>query len=99
MKGGHYTKESVVLKQQSTASDMCRWESYWQYVPEDSVDYCESLFTTNGSRSVKELWRRYTRVLDDSNMASMLRDKSPTREYWYCTYTHTTFFNTHAETR
>ena len=99
MKGGRYTKESVVLEQQSTASDACRWESYQPYVPEDSLDYRERLFTTKGSRSVKEIWRRYIRVLDDSNVACMLRDKSPTREYWYCTYTHTTFFNTYAETR
>ena len=48
MKGGHYTKESVVLAQQSTASDACRWESYQEYFPEDSVDYLESLFTTKG---------------------------------------------------
>ena len=46
MKGGHYTKESIVLEQQSTASDVCRWESYRQYFPEDSVDYLESLFMT-----------------------------------------------------
>ena len=48
MKGGYYTKESVVLEQQSTASDACRWESYRQYFPEDAVDYLESLFTTKG---------------------------------------------------
>ena len=48
MKGGRYTKESVVLEQQSTASDACRWESYRQYFPEDSVDDLESLFTTKG---------------------------------------------------
>jgi hypothetical protein len=46
MKGGYYTKESVVLEQQSPASDACRWESYWQSFPEDAVDYLESLFTT-----------------------------------------------------
>ena len=99
MKGGHYTKKSVVLEQQSTASDVCRWESYRQYFPEDSVEYPESLFTTKGSQSVKEIWRRYTRVLDDSNVASMLRDKRPTRGDWYCTYMHTMFFNAHEETR
>ena len=99
MKGGHYTKESVVLEQQSTASDACRWESYRQYFPEGSVDYLESLFTTKGYRSVKEICRRYTRVLYDSSVVSMLRDKSPTREYWYCKYTHTTFFDAHAEGR
>ena len=48
MKGGHYTKESVVLEQQSTASDAYRWESYRQYFPGDAVDYLESLFTTKG---------------------------------------------------
>ena len=48
MKGGHYTKESIVLEQQSPASDVCRRESYRQYVPEDAVDYLESLFTTQG---------------------------------------------------
>jgi hypothetical protein len=99
MKGEHYTKESIVLEQQSTASDACRWESYRQDFPEDSVDYPESLFATKGSRSVKEICRRYTRVLCDSSVASMLRDKSPTGEYWYCKYTNITFFDTHAETR
>ena len=99
MKEEYYTKESVILEKQSTASETCRWESYRQYFPEDSVEYPESLFTTKGSRSVKEIWRRYTRVLDDSNVARMRRDKSPTREYWYCTYTHPTFFDAHAETR
>jgi hypothetical protein len=99
MKGERYTKESVVLEQQSTVSDACRWESYRQYVPEDSLDYREKLFTTKGSRRVKEIWRRYISVLDDSNAARMLRDTSSTREDWYCTYTHTTFFNAHAETR
>jgi len=48
MKGEHYSKESVVLEQQSTASDACRWESYRQYFPEDSVEYLKSLFTTKG---------------------------------------------------
>ena len=48
MKGGRYTKESVVLEQQRTASDACRWESYQEYFPEDSVDDLESLFTTKG---------------------------------------------------
>ena len=99
MKGEHYIKESVVLEQQSTASDAYRWESYWQYFPADSVDYPESLFPTKGSRSIKEIWRRYTRVLDDSSVASMRRDKSPPREYWYCNYTHIMFFDAHAETR
>jgi hypothetical protein len=99
MKGGHYTKESVVLEQQSTVSDVYCWESYRQYFPEDSIESLESLFTTKGSRSVKEIWRRYTRVLYDSSVARMRRDKSPPREYWYCTYTHTTFFDAHAETK
>jgi hypothetical protein len=99
MKGEQYTKESVVLEQQRTASNACSWESYGQYFLEDAADYLESLFTTKGSRSVKEIWRRYTRVLYDSSVAPMLRDKSPTREYWYCTYTHILFFDTHAETR
>src|SRR5215831_17219181 len=98
-KGGHYTKESVVLEQQSTVSDACRRESYRQYVPEDAVDDLARLFTTKGSQSVKEIWRRYTRVLDDSNVASMLRDKRPTKKDWYCTYMHTMFFNAHEETR
>ena len=48
MKGGRYTKESVVLEQQRTASDAYRWEPYRQYVPEDAVDDRESLFTTKG---------------------------------------------------
>jgi hypothetical protein len=48
MKGEYYTKESVVLEQQGTASAACRWESYLQHVPEDAVDYLESLFTTKG---------------------------------------------------
>jgi hypothetical protein len=48
MKGEHYTKESVVLEQQNTASDAYRWELYRQYFPEDPVDYLESLFTTKG---------------------------------------------------
>ena len=48
MKGEHYTKESVVVEQQHTASDVYRWEPYRQYVPEDAVDYLESLFTTKG---------------------------------------------------
>ena len=48
MKGEHYSKESVVLEQQSTASDAYRWEPYRQYFPEDSVDDLESLFTTKG---------------------------------------------------
>ena len=48
MKGGRYTKESVVLAQQSTASDACRWESYQEYFPEDAIAYLESLFTTKG---------------------------------------------------
>ena len=46
MKGGYYIKESVVLEQQGTASDACRWELYLQHFPEDAVDYLESLFTT-----------------------------------------------------
>jgi hypothetical protein len=93
MKGEHYTKESVVLEQQSTAGDAFRWKSYRQYLPEDSVAYPESLFTTKGSQSVKEIWRRYTRVLCDSSVARMRRDKNPTREYWYCKYTDITFFD------
>jgi hypothetical protein len=48
MKGGRYTKESVVLEQQSTASDVYHWESYRQDFPEDSVDCLESLFATKG---------------------------------------------------
>ena len=48
MKGEHYSKESVVLEQQSTVSDACSWESYRKYFPEDSVEYLKSLFTTKG---------------------------------------------------
>jgi len=48
MKGEHYSKESVVLEQQSTASDTYSWESYRKYFPEDSVEYLKSLFTTKG---------------------------------------------------
>ena len=99
MKGGHYTKESVILEQQNTARDACRWDSDQQYFPEDVVAYCESLFKTKGSRSVKEICRRYTSVLCDARVARMRRDKHLTREYWYCKYTHTRFFDAHAETR
>ena len=48
MKGGYYTKESVVLEQQSPASDVCRCEPYRQYFSEDAVDCLESLFATKG---------------------------------------------------
>ena len=46
MKGGHYTKESVVLEQQRTVSDMCRWESYRQCFREDAGDSLANLFAT-----------------------------------------------------
>jgi hypothetical protein len=87
------------LEQQTTARDACRWDSDQQYLLEDGVAYCESLFKTKGSRSVKEICRRYTSVLYDARVASMGRDKHLTREYWYCNYTHTSFFDAHAETR
>ena len=87
------------MEQQNTARDACRWDSDQQYFPEDVVAYCESLFKTKGSRSVKEIGRRYTSVLCDARVASMRRDKHLTREYWYCKYTHTRFFDAHAETR
>ena len=48
MKGGYYIKESVVVEQQHTASDVYRWEPYRQYLPEDAAYCLESLFTTKG---------------------------------------------------
>ena len=87
------------MEQQNTARDACRWDSDQQYFPEDVVAYCASLFKTKDSRSVKEIGRRYTSVLYDARVASMRRDKHLTREYWYCNYTHTRFFDAHAETR
>ena len=48
MKGGRYTKESVVLEQQSAVSDTYSWEAHRQYFPEDSVEYLKSLFATKG---------------------------------------------------
>ena len=48
MKGGHYTKESIVLEQKSTASNAGSLESYQQCFPEDAIEYLESLFTAKG---------------------------------------------------
>jgi hypothetical protein len=87
------------LEQQNTARDAYRWDSDQQHFPEDVIAYGESLFKTKGSRSVKEICRRYTSVLYDARVARMRRDKHLAREYWYCKYTHTRCFDAHAETR